>query len=288
MSSYEYGHVDVFSRTPFSGNSLAVFPDARGLSTDQRLRITQELRHFESIFLEPTGTPGAVRAQVFDLFSELPFAGHPILGAAAYLHRRSARTDLQTWRFELPTRTVTVTTERTDAGHFGWLDQGPPEFFAAAPDPEQVARSFALERQDLHPELPLAVVSTGLRYLIVPVVPGALSRARAPGNLTPLMRELGADFAVLLDEAALEVRHWNNEGGLEDVATGSAAGTVGAYRLRQRLAKPGEAFLLHQGRFAGRPSTLRVQAVGTPAQIDNVRVGGDVVAVGRGTLEVLP
>lgn len=47
-----YRHVDVFSPRPFSGNSLAVFPESRGLSPEQMGLITRELRHFESIFLE--------------------------------------------------------------------------------------------------------------------------------------------------------------------------------------------------------------------------------------------
>ena len=89
MSNLEFMHVDVFSRTPFNGNSLAVFPNSSALSTDQMLRITQELRHFETIFLEPTEQPDRVRARVFDLVEELPFAGHPIIGAAAVLHALS-------------------------------------------------------------------------------------------------------------------------------------------------------------------------------------------------------
>ena len=79
-----YSHVDVFSAHPYSGNSLPVFMDSRGLSADQMLRITKELRHFEAIFLEPTDDPSAVRARVFDLFDELPFAGHPIIGAGKW------------------------------------------------------------------------------------------------------------------------------------------------------------------------------------------------------------
>ena len=85
----DYSHVDVFSRVPFGGNSLPVFPDAADLTAEQMLRITQEMRHFEAIFLQPTDQPGTVRARIFDLFEELPFAGHPIIGAAAVLHERS-------------------------------------------------------------------------------------------------------------------------------------------------------------------------------------------------------
>lgn len=284
----EFVHVDVFSQTPYSGNSLPVFTDARGLSAAQMLRITQELRHFEAIFLERTTQPSTVRARVFDLFEELPFAGHPIIGAAAVLHHGSGHTDAQTWRVELASKTVGITTERTSGGYFGLLDQGAPTFFGAVDRREPFARAFSLAPGDLDPDLPIEVVSTGLRYLIVPVKPGALDRARIPNDIAALLRGLNAQYAVLLDEAALEVRHWNNDGIIEDVATGSAAGTVGAYRLRHARARANETFILKQGRFTGRPSVLRVQPEGTPESVRAVKVGGDVALVGRGALDVLP
>ena len=284
----EYSHVDVFSQRPYGGNSLPVFLDSRGLSTGQMLQITQELRHFEAIFLESTADRSTVRARVFDLFGELAFAGHPIIGAAAVLHHAAGQREPRTWRVELSSKTVTITTERTPTGYFGMLDQGRPEFLGTVPAAAWIARAFSLEPGDLHPKLPLEVISTGLKYLIVPVVPEALNRARIVRDITEELRSVGAQFTVLLDEAALEIRHWNNDGIIEDVATGSAAGTVGAYRLRHSLARAGEAFVLNQGRFTGRPSTLRVQPEGTCGQVDCVKVGGDVALVGRGILEARP
>jgi PhzF family phenazine biosynthesis protein len=286
--SLEYRHVDVFSPRPYSGNSLPVFVDARGLSADQMLRITQELRHFEAIFLEPVAQPGTVRARVFDLFEELPFAGHPVIGAAAVLHDSSRRADRCAWNVELPGKNVSVVTERTATGFYGLLDQGAPEIVGSPQDCTWVAPAFGLEQSDLHPELPLEVISTGLRYLIVPVVPGALERAHINRDISARLTAVDAQFAVLLDESRVEVRHWNNDGIMEDVATGSAAGTVGAYRLRHGLTAAGMTFILNQGRFTGRPSTLRVQPEGTARKVENVKVGGDVALVGRGTLEVRP
>ncbi len=283
-----YSHVDVFSPHPYSGNSLPVFPDSRGLSADQMLRITKELRHFEAIFLEPTNEPGTVRARVFDLFEELPFAGHPIIGAAAVLHHAGSSAEHAAWRFVLADRTVTIATARTAHGYFGLLDQGVPEFLGVIDRAEWIAPAFGLEASDLRSDLPLEVVSTGLRYLIVPVHSAALSKARIREDLTDKLRSVGAQFAVLLDESALEVRHWNNDGVIEDIATGSAAGTVGAYRLRHGLAPAGETFMLNQGRFVGRASILRVQPEGTPRRVNGVKVGGDVALLGSGTLENLP
>jgi trans-2,3-dihydro-3-hydroxyanthranilate isomerase len=284
----QFVHVDVFSQKPYGGNSLPVFPDAHGLVTAQMLQITQEFRHFEAIFLEPTDLSSVVRARVFDLFGELAFAGHPIIGAAAVLHHSSRHEESCSWRFELPRKAVTITTERTPAGYFGMLDQGEPEFLGAVAGADRISRLFALESGDLHPELPLEVVSTGLRYLIVPVRPGVLNRARILQDISGALSSVGAQFAVLFDESTLEVRHWNNDGVMEDIATGSAAGCVGAYRLRHGLARGGETFVLHQGRFVGRPSTLRVQPEGTSTQVHSVKVGGDVALVGHGVLQARP
>ncbi len=284
----EYSHVDVFSRVPFGGNSLPVFPDAADLDAKQMLRITQELRHFEAIFLEATDEPGTVRARIFDLFEELPFAGHPIIGAAAVLHNRSGAADAQRWRFQLSTKAVEITTERTGDGYSGWLNQGTPDFLGAIDDRGQIARAFNLGPEDLDPNLPMEVVSTGLRYLIVPVRPGVLARARISQDITELLQGFGAQFAVLLDEAAVEVRHWNNDGVIEDVATGSAAGTIGAYRLRHGMVSGGESFTLNQGRFTGRPSELYVRPEGSPSHVETVSVGGDVSFVGHGTIAARP
>jgi PhzF family phenazine biosynthesis protein len=246
------------------------------------------MRHFEAIFLQPTDQPRTARARIFDLFDELPFAGHPIIGAAAVLHKRSGARGTQAWRFQLPDATVEITTEATPTGYAGLLNQGTPEFLGSVDDRGAVASAFNLARDDLAPDLPMEVVSTGLHYLIIPVVPGALARARISLDITEMLRGVGAQFAVLLDESAVEVRHWNNDGIIEDVATGSAAGVIGAYRLRHGLAHGGETFVLHQGRFTGRPSTLRVLPEGGADLVETVKVGGDVSFVGHGMIEALP
>jgi trans-2,3-dihydro-3-hydroxyanthranilate isomerase len=105
----EYQHVDVFTGRPYAGNSLAVFLDQQSLTAAQMLAVTQELRHFESIFLT-RAADGVVDARIFDLIEELPFAGHPTIGAAAVLHQVSDATSGGPlgWRLRLAARTVTV------------------------------------------------------------------------------------------------------------------------------------------------------------------------------------
>lgn len=283
-----FSHVDVFSRHPYGGNSLAVFAEGPSLTAPQMLGITQELRHFESVFFEAGDQPGTVRARIFDLFDELPFAGHPLIGGAAVLHQKSGLTGQQQWRFQLRTKTVSVTTSVANNVFYGLMDQGTPEIFPPLARSAAILAAFALSPDDHPAALRMQVVSTGLRYLIVPVVAGALRRARIRADITPLLQDVGAQFAVLLDEAALEIRHWNNDGIVEDVATGSAAGAIGAYRLIHGLAVAGKTFVLNQGQYTGRPSTLHVQPEGSPESIDTIKVGGEVAFVGTGSLDVLP
>jgi len=288
MPPLDYIHVDVFSAHPFSGNSLPVFLDANGLSGTEMLRITQELRHFEAIFLRSTDRVDTMEARIFDLFGELPFAGHPLLGAAAALHDRSGSADDFTWRFMLGNREVTVAVERTAIGFSVRMDQGAPEFLTEVGGRDDIAHAFSLSPTDLDPDLPCEVVSTGLRYLIVPVRPDALAWARVASDLTSFLMDRGAQFAVLFDKSGMEVRHWNNDGIMEDVATGSAAGTIGAFCLKHGIVVANESFVLHQGRHTGRPSQLRVIAEGSRDVVTTVKVGGDVAVVGRGTLEARP
>lgn len=284
-----YHHVDVFTGRPYGGNSLAVFPDADALSGSQMQAITRELRHFESVFLIRDGaTERTRRARVFDLAEELDFAGHPLIGAAAVLHALYGTADREAWSLRLPARTVEIATERLGPGRYAsLLDQGAAAFLGR-PDPHGLAALFALEPADLDPALPPEVVSTGLRYLVLPVRGDALARARVTAPLDGPLARLGAQFAYLLDAAALEGRHWNNDGILEDTATGSGAGCAAAYLRRHGRIGAGERPLLHQGRFTGRPGEMTVSADGHGRDISSVRVGGGVVLVADGCLHELP
>jgi trans-2,3-dihydro-3-hydroxyanthranilate isomerase len=252
----DFQHVDVFAGQAFTGNSLAVFIGDGSLTSDQLLTITQEFRHFESVFLAATENSDRWRTRVFDLFGELDFAGHPVLGAAAALHERLGGTAVRNWLLELPDRAVGVETVRTGNGYRATMDQGRPEFgpTLAWPDLARVLEGIGLRPEDLAAGLEPTVVSTGLRYLLIPVSPAALARASITvSDFGDRLAAVGAQYAYLLEPDHREGRHWNNDGGAEDVATGSAAGAVGAYLAQTARVPMNESFILRQGRFAGRP-----------------------------------
>lgn len=284
-AALKFIHCDVFSARPYSGNSLAVIFDKHSLTARQMLTITRELRHFESIFLSRKGE--RICARIFDLFEELPFAGHPIIGAACALHKLYSETDdKQSWTFELRGgRSVDVVTHRNADEYFGVLDQGRPEYLSspARDQRKMFAEAFGLQEEQLA-DLPLEVISTGLKYLVVPVRDGLADARVVRPDLEVLLAEIGAEFAYVLDVEAFEGRHWNNDGVIEDVATGSAAGVVGAYALKHGLAKDGQTFALKQGHFIDRPSEINVTAYGEADNVQRVEVAGAVAFVGDGRI----
>lgn len=279
---YNFVHCDVFANRPYAGNSLAVFTDCAGLSAEQMLRMTQEMRHFESIFLDQE--QGQITARVFDLIEELPFAGHPLIGAACTLHRASGSLTPQNWNIGLNGgRVVNITTEFEDGRYIGTLDQGAPNFIATLPATAKpgFAKAFNLATAQIA-DLPLEVISTGLKYLVIPVTSGLENARITIADLDRQLANVGAEFAYLFDVNTYKGRHWNNDGIVEDIATGSAAGVIGAYALKHGLIGAGQPVTLKQGHFIGRPSLLRVTANGAPDSITNITVAGQVAFVGTG------
>ncbi len=278
---------DVFAERPLSGNSLAVIVSNEKLNCAVRQALTAELRHFESVFLTPLNG-SAFSVHIHDLWRELPFAGHPLLGAAAVLHARCGEVDSCRWELRVGERIIEVLSAAAGNARFVTrMDQGPPSFLTTLSDPDRsaAAEAFGLPRSALASDLPAEVVSTGLSYLIVPLVEGAIDSARvAHPLLQELVERIGASFAYLLDVDNWEGRTWENDGSLEDIATGSAAGPAGAYLVRHGRARSDAQIVITQGRFTGRPSSLNVTVHGPTSRPTRVEVSGPVVLVAHGVL----
>jgi len=266
-----YWLMDVFAERPLTGNGLTVFPDASGMSGDLMQSLTRELRQFETAFLQPTAEPDLFGCRVFTMEEELPFAGHPILGAAALLHHLHGGETAAQWRLRLPEKEVSVETVRIGHAFTARMDQGIPSTIGelSAEDAQWFADAFSAEPDARHPA---RVISTGLPYLILPVTAAGLAGARQRHTLEPRLAASGAAFVYLLDVDAREGRTWDPDGFVEDIATGSAAGPVAAYLHDIQRAPDGDIVTISQGRFAGRPSRM------TTRRTDDgrIEVGGDV------------
>jgi trans-2,3-dihydro-3-hydroxyanthranilate isomerase len=283
----KYYHVDVFSEKKFSGNGLTVFADAYDLDKKFMQLLTQEMRQFESIFFHKTG-PNTFRAFIFTMEEELDFAGHPIIGAAAMMHDLySPEKERDTWTIQLNAKPVEVTTVKKDNFYSAKMNQGTPDFgtIVTGEDINAFLSYMNLAPEDKYDDLPLQVVSTGLPYLIIPVKAAALAKVRITINdLESRLIKKGAKFFYVFDIENRQGRTWDNFGLVEDIATGSAAGPVGAYLVKNGLEKYGNEIIVKQGDFLNRPSKIKILVTSDNGTIGDVYVEGDVCKIGNGEL----
>lgn len=276
MRTLRYVLCDVFTDRPLAGNPVAVFTDARGLPEDWLLPLARELHLSETVFVYPPERGGHVRLRIFTPVRELPFAGHPVLGAASVL----------AGPLQLPTIVV-----ETRAGHVpvSLERDGPRIVFARMIQPAPAAQPFDAVPELLRalgverPVLPVGCYVNGPRHLLVGLASEAAVAALRP-DTTALARL--ADAAVSCFAGA--GRRWKTRvfapalGVPENPATGSAAGSLACHLVRHGCTGLGEELEVHQGAEIGRSSVLYARVVGSAGRLEQVEVGGRAVVVARG------
>ena len=89
MTQRPFQQIDVFTATPYRGNPLAVVLQADDLDDAAMQGFARWTNLSETTFLLPPTDPAAdYRVRIFTPFGELPFAGHPTVGAAWWLRQR--------------------------------------------------------------------------------------------------------------------------------------------------------------------------------------------------------
>ena len=289
--------LDVFTSQPFSGNQLAVFFDADALGEGEMQAIAREMNFSESVFiLKPTDPTALARVRIFTPKLELPFAGHPIIGATFALAAAGRITPEIGSPIMLETGVGPLAIELLfeDARlSFAWMSQPIPTFEAWNGDRAALASSLGLAESDLRFDLPIELGSAGVAFLYIPLASAeALDRARSGPDvaaaLHPARPTTGAYLFAPPDGSAVPIgaRMFVQEFGIsEDAATGSAAGPFGVYLVRHGLASLEDDLArvtIAQGVQMGRPSRLFVTVEQREGAFSAVRVGGEAVVVAQG------
>jgi len=285
--------LDVFTDKPLEGNPLAVITDGDGLSPRKMQAIAREMNLSETVFVQkPTGNRALARLRIFTTKAELPLAGHPVIGTWFLLaelgvvpaQEGSVHVLQQTGAGVLPVEINFRSARPIRVA----MTQKPAEFRARRINLAALVRALGLGPRDLDPSLPIECVSTGIFNLMVPVRSSSALRKIQP-NPPALRRVLGTSATMAYCFAAENSRTAFARGMLpweiaEDAATGSAAGSLGAYlvhRGRLKLATPLE---IHQGIEMQRPSRIRVEVLAQHGKLVP-RVSGAAVRIMEGFLE---
>lgn len=301
MREYAFIQADVFTDRPFTGNPLAIFPDATGLSSEEMQSIAKEMNLSETTFVLPaTDLKALRRLRIFTPTSELPLAGHPVVGTFFVLAQRGevpleegVNRVFQECKAGVLPVDVVVENGRVEAVV---MTQSPPRFFDEYRNREALAAAVGLPDDQLLPDdLPAQVVSTAVPQLMVPAR-SLTHLGRIELDLAAMRRvlsETGSDCFMIFTrecttpEGTVHARMFAPALGVaEDPATGSASGALGAYLVRQGLveAKPTARILVEQGYEMGRPSAIRVEVDADATGPTEVRVGGKAVEVAEGAL----
>src|SRR5205085_9270452 len=165
LRRFPFAQFDVFSSRPFEGNSLAVFPDGRGLSDQQMQALAREMNLSETTFIFPRDPAiereRGVRVRIFTVQEELPFAGHPTLGTAFALRGATGATEI---RLDLNVGTIPVRFEDSPGQpSFGEMTQAEP-IFGQVHDRRKIAEVTGIPLDDIDADLPIQTVSTGVPF----------------------------------------------------------------------------------------------------------------------------
>jgi trans-2,3-dihydro-3-hydroxyanthranilate isomerase len=291
---HRFHTLDVFTTTRFQGNPLAVFTDGDSLSNDQMQAIAREMNLAETVFVQkPTDERALARLRIFTTREELKLAGHPVVGTWFLLaelgvvpaQEGGVHVMQETGAGVLPVeirfkdgRPQRVTMTQTEAAF------RPIKFKKAA-----LAKSLGLTPTDFDPHLDPECVSTGIFNLMVPLRNRA-ALGKIVMNMFELRKLLGKNATMAYCFALSGNSKVFSRGMLpweiyEDPATGSAAGSLGAYLVKHGKLAPGHTLSILQGEEMGRPSHIEVEVTQSAKKLVP-RVSGAAVKVFEGTIRV--
>jgi trans-2,3-dihydro-3-hydroxyanthranilate isomerase len=269
---YEYAIADVFTDVPLAGNQLAVFLDGDAVPDDLKQPLAKEIGFSETVYV---GADDHIR--IFTPATELPFAGHPVLGTGFVLTRARGTSTV-----ELICKAGPVVLTFDEHGR-GRMVQPRPSVEPFGPV-DALLEALGVPAS----MVPVETYVNGPEYQIVVLPSPSAVAALAPDlhRLATVVPRHGVS-CVAGDGTEWKTRMFAPAAGVdEDAATGSAAGPLVVHLCRHGLVPWGTEITIAQGAEIGRPSTLYAVARGSNAGLDAVEVAGDTVVVGRGTFEL--
>ena len=299
----QYAIYDVFSSDRLAGNPLAVVFDAEGLSDEAMQQIAGEFNLSETVFVLPAANPAHGAAlRIFTPGRELPFAGHPTVGAAIALAERKSGGDADIDLMNVleervgPVRTVA----KLQRGEASFAEFDLPRLSSRIDveiSKDTVAAALQLDPHEIGFENHhISFWNAGVPFLMVPVHDlSVAARARCEASqweqLAPIADGQLADAYVycrggVAHEAHFHARMFAPHAGInEDPATGSAVAALsGAIHQFDELLDGHHALLIEQGVEMGRPSKIHLHLEVDGGKIAQGRIGGNAVKVAEGVL----
>ena len=294
----DYAIYDVFTGDKLAGNPLAVVFDADGLSDVRMQAIATEFNLSETVFVRPAQNAGHTASlRIFTPGKELPFAGHPTVGAAVALAERQhgdGDLDLVSVLEEKVGPVRCAVRLSKGAANFAEFDlPRMSERMDVKLDAQVVADALCISAADIGFENHrLSAWNAGVAYVLVPVRdisvaasirfdPPRWSASAVGTTSVYIYCRGGVDH-----RASFHARMFAPDLGIsEDPATGSAVAAMsGAIHHFDTLASGHHALTIEQGVEMGRPSIIHLHIEAGTRTIDRARIGGQAVKIAEGRI----
>lgn len=305
MTILQYYFVDVFAESKYSGNQLAVFRNAEGLTKEQMQTIAFEINFSETTFIASDDIRnGGFDVRIFTPGSEIPFAGHPTLGTAFIIKEQILQETVDRINLNLGVGQIPVDLTYSN-GKLGdlWMKQVNPTFINTL-GIDQLAPVLGIDHDAFDSAFPIEEISTGIPFIIVPLksldVLRRISVNQEKYNefihrYNPDLNNPDADktpataFFVFCPETYeagndINARMFDGFFGIpEDPATGSANGCFLSYLLKHNYFGKSELDLkVEQGYEIKRPSLLNIRGKKLSESEYDIFVGGKVQMIAKG------
>ena len=296
----EFYTVDVFSNKIFCGNPLAIFTNTDDISTDLMQSIASEVNYSETVFIQkPKNKDNTAKVRIFTPKNELPFAGHPNVGAGFLLscfpNLIPGKYSKNKMVFEEIAGLVNVIPQYNGATVVGSKIEAPNKFHKLETVPTSAIQNCieTNEGSIITSNDPPVVAGVGLDFVIAEVQnEEILNNARC--NISAFS-EADKNFSYGEDFFSLMIYYRGNQqnifarvfaplsGIVEDAATGSACGALGALLASQNNDRNNKYnYKIHQGEMIGRPSLINVSILKEKGQIKRTYISGECVLVSKG------
>ena len=296
----EFYTVDVFSNKIFGGNPLAIFTNTDDISTDLMQSIASEVNYSETVFIQkPKNKDNTAKVRIFTPKNELPFAGHPNVGAGFLLscfpNLIPGNYSKNKMVFEEIAGLVNVIPQYNGATVVGSKIEAPNKFHKLETVPTSTIQNCieTNEGSIITSNDPPVVAGVGLDFVIAEVQnEEILNNARC--NISAFS-EADKNFSYGDDFFSLMIYYRGNQqnifarvfaplsGIVEDAATGSACGALGALLASQNNDRNNKYnYKIYQGEMIGRPSLINVSILKEKGQIKRTYISGECVLVSKG------
>jgi len=288
--------LDVFTTEPLTGNQLAVVLKADGLLDNQMQAIAREFGLSETVFLtRPQYERYTAGVRIFTPEIELPFAGHPTVGAAVVVALQQRLTAV---RLEERIGLITCIVDKADkrTAHVRFALPQLPEEVGPPPSAEAIAAALNIRPEDVGAwPYQSAVYSAGVLFYLVPVRNSVVLKRLKPdfnrwnevfplGSnsvyvFTPVPEEKGADFGARMFSPGMGLS--------EDPGTGAAAAALVGLLAKHTDFGDGQVeYQIRQGMEMGRLCRISVQIRKEGNALTHGGIGGNAVIVGEGSLDL--